>query len=197
MKSNFLTVKINCTPVVKSFLQNNFGNPVSIPEEHVLYKLAQSQLVKTNNRPDVFKDYENSIELNISYRNFKHDGFNINPANTTLFNNAVDNYIKIFCRSNLDSMLLSYDKQVDWKKKCFELLDQVNKKHSDKAALELIKKLKAEMDEHEINIKKAIDIVVCEYLKIDLSVLNYEAVKKDYYRYRLKKFSTQMSSNIN
>jgi hypothetical protein len=196
MRSNFVTVKINCTPVVKNFLENNFGIPVTIPEDHVLYKLACAQLVKKNTRANNHAQYAEAIELGINHWNFIKDGFDITEQNTRLFNTAVDNYIKLFCRSNIDSMLISQTKQEKWKEKVYELLETIKGSGSRENRI-TINKLKAEIEQHEINIKKAIEVVVCNYLKMDMGILNYEAVKKDYYRYRQKNFSAKCPSIIN
>lgn len=195
---DFLTVKINCKPVVKSFLESNFGNPVRIPDEHPLYKLACSQLTKKNIRANDTIEYTDHIELGISEANFRFDGHSIADVNIRIFNTAVDNYIKVLCRSSLDSLLLMHDKQINWKLRCMDLISFINKNKVPGAEVDKkIKELKSEIEANEINIKEAINIVVTTFLKIDSTIYNYEAVKKDYYRYRMKKIKHEASPNIN
>ena len=194
MKKKFLTVAIRCTPLVKAYLENNFGNPVSVPDEHILNKLACSQLFKGNIRSNVYKKYPEIVSFNISEKNFKFDGFNINEANTHNFNNAVSHFIKVLYRSNLDSLLLLYDKQIDWKKKYMDLVDITIKPPKNSQEVTKIKvSLKEALKDHEFTIKKSIEHVVTTCLRLNFDILPYETIKKDYYRYREKKFSTQMS----
>lgn len=198
MQQKFVTLQINCKPIVKCFLENNFGTPVAIPENHVLQKLACAQLFKKNARLNRVENYPTLIDLAISKENFRYDGFNLNTANTQNFNNAVDSFIKIQCRSNLDALLISQDKQIEWKERFFELLNFTKKQDAvPEDVRKQIRRLKNEIEEHEINIKTAIETVVFDFLKLDFDAMAYETVKKDYYRYRLKKFNRQMSPDIN
>ena len=197
MKNNFLTVKIYCKPVVKSYLEKNFGNPVTIPDEHILNKLACAQLFKGNTRPNFFKEYTESIELNICERNFDYDGFNINDMNTRNFNTGVTHFIKVLCETNLDSLLLLHDKQLNWKSSFLDLINMnVKSIKSLPEVTKLKKELEKELGDHQFTIKKAIKHVVCDCLKLDFETLKYDTVKKNYYRYRLKKFHTQKSPDI-
>lgn len=183
----FTTVKISCKPLVKAFLENNFGNPVVIPDDHILNRVATAQLNKDNYRNNQFTPYENCIELAISNNNFRYDGFSINEMNTQRFNSAVDNYIKTFYRSNLDSLLISQEKQTKWKERFLELTQLFkNTSHKSAELQKELKKMHSELEEHEINIKEAIEIVLTR-LKLTFEDLAYETIKKDYYRYRMRK----------
>jgi hypothetical protein len=195
MKTPFLTIPIYCKPVVKLFLENNFGVPVTLPDEHTLYKLACAQLFKDNVRTNQTKEYPCTIDLNICEKNFRFDGFNINEANTRNFNNGVTSYITSLCNSNLDTLLSLNERQIDWKTKYLELLSKnVLSSRSDKEVTKIKKQIQKELGDHEFTIKKAIEYVVCVTLKLNMQAMNYEAVKQAYFRYRRKKFSTQMSS---
>jgi hypothetical protein len=187
MSSNFLTVKVKCKPLVKAYLESNFGNPVTIPDEHIIYKIATSQLFKVNSRPtDSCIDYPDDIYINISEKNFNYDGFNINAVNTRTFNTAVDNYIKNLTRTNLDSLLALQEQQTNWKKKYLDLIQLINKEAANKDLIVRIRDIKKELNGHEFSIKTAISKVIIDTLKLNFEVISYETVKKDYYRYRIK-----------
>lgn len=205
-KQPFTTVKIQCTPLLKMYLENNFGTPVNIPDDHVLKKLATSQLVKQNIRPnggsvkgETLKGYTEVIELAIHANNFLFDGFNITESNTRRFNEAVNNYIKDLYLSNLDSLLIAQEKQTDWKRRFENLMLEV--KNISKPSAKRISELKRELEENELNIKKAIEIVIYDILHVDIDVLATETVRKAYYRYRSNpnalKFYTPTSQSIN
>jgi hypothetical protein len=191
---NFCTVKIRCKPLIKNYLENNFGKPglpVKLPEHHELYKLATAQLTKHNNRAmrkykeNFSKEYPVEIELWIGANTFIKDGHSINEANTRAFNKGVDNHIKNLIHTNLDSILIAEEKKKNWKNKFNDLLSQV-KNILDKQCPEtvtLIRKLKLELQEHELDIQQGIDLVL-ERLNIETEVLTYEAVKRSFYRYR-------------
>jgi hypothetical protein len=198
MSQKFTTVVIQCKPLVRNYLENNFGRPVHIPEQHILKKLACAQLFKQNTRNVRVPEYTESLDLIIGYRNFKFDGYNMNPANIQNFNNAVDNFIKNQYRSNLDALLISQECQTNWKKRFEDLLrfTKQNTAHNDEA-VKKIRQLRNELEEHEISIQKAIETVVYDFLHLDFDVLPFETIKKDYFRYRRKKIGTQMSSHIN
>lgn len=215
MNPSFSSVKIKCNPLVKTFLENNFGSPINIPDRHILQKHACSQLFKSNPRPlggygFTKKEYTEVIDLNISYNNFRYDGYEISDINTRNFNEAVRSYIKDLSRTNLDSLMISAAKQENWKEKFLNLVQTI--KGPGKASSEMaetIRTLKRELDEHEINIKQAIDYVIIKTLKLNYDIISYEMVKKDYYRYRnpeqyekekekkYKKVETQLSSELN
>lgn len=189
MNPSFSSVKIKCNPLVKTFLENNFGSPINIPDRHILKKHACSQLFKHNPRPlggsGFSKDYTEVIDLNLTYNNFRYDGYEINDINTRNFNEAVKSYIKDLSRTNLDSLMISAAKQENWKEKFLNLVQII--KGPGKASSEMaetIRTLKRELDEHEINIKQAIDYVIIKTLKLNYDIISYEQVKKDYYRYR-------------
>lgn len=186
MKTYFTTVDIKCKPLVKLFLENNFGNPVTIPDEHVLNKLTSSQLVKKNSRYNDTGEYTETIKFNLDHNKFRYDGFFITETNIRKFNASVNNYIKVICRSNLDALLISDAKQKNWKMKFLQLLEHISSENINNQIKADIKQFKKELDQHELNIKQCIEIVVTQFLKLDLDVLPYETVKKDYYRYRLK-----------
>ena len=198
MAQKFVTVLIQSKPLVKSFLENNFGKPVSIPENHILQKLDCAQLMKNNTRHRPYKEYKEDEELSILKTKYRFDGFLINEANTQNFNNAVDNYIKNLCRSNLDALLISQEKHTEWRSRFFHLADYVKRlEQCPEDVKKQIRKIKREIEAHEMNIKTAIETVVFDFLKLDPDVLSYDTVMKDYYRYRIKKFSHQMSPDIN
>ena len=201
MKKPFLQVTIKCKPLVKAYLENNFGKEINIPEEHVLGKLFLSLLVKNNSRPDgTCIEYESEATVNICVRSYIYDGVAMNRVNTRAFNAAAENYIRNFTRSNLDSLLMLQEQQREWKDTFRRsLLNRmaVVSAESQKELRTLIRSIEKELAAHELNIKTAIETVIMDTLKLDFTVLNYEAVKKDYYRYRQKKFLTLMSLNQN
>lgn len=175
--------------MVAAFLKNNFGNPVVIPDRNQLHKLASSQLFKHNIRSvggnGFPKEYSEEVELALSFNNFRYDGFQINFMNTRNFNEAVSDHIRNLWRTNIDSLMISQEKQTNWKEKFFELMGTVKggvRSNKETAALE--KQIRKELEAHEINIKQAINFVIEKTLKLDYNVLQYETVKKDYYRYR-------------
>jgi len=188
MSSPFLKITIKCKPIVKAFLENNFGKQVFIPEEHVLNKVLCSQLFKNNTRQDITTiEYPDQVEISITESNFIYDGFNINKVNTRTFNCAVESYIRSLTRTNLDSLLLLQEKQKNWKDSYKSLVRDGIEVTNNKKLAALIRKLEKEVSAHELNIKTAIHTVVTDTLKLDFNTVNYETVKKDYYRYRLKK----------
>lgn len=194
-KSAFTSVQIPCKKVVKAYLENNFGSPVTIPEDHILHKLACSNLDKVNSRParGVVSRYSDFIQLSIRYNQFRYDGFKMD-GNARRFNDAVDSYIKALCRTNLDSLLIAQERQKEWKRRYRELLKIFK---GDLEARKYVRVLKEELEQNEISIKAAIETVIYDVLKLDTDILAYDTVKKDYYRYRTKKVFTLMSPDIN
>lgn len=200
--THFTTLMMKSNALVKTFLENNFGTPALIPDRHIIMKHFAAQLDKNNCRPDDYLKYTEEVEVVLNVRNFIYDGFNISEQNTQNFISAVESYIRDLWRSNIDSLLMMQEKQRDWKKKYLELLHEVT---GDQAVIaQKMKQVKKDLEEHEINIKKAIEHVVFTTLKLNFEVLAYETVKKDYYRYRIgegseaeKKSFTQLSRDIN
>ncbi len=195
-KSTFISVTIPCKKVVKAYLEANFGTPVNIPEDHILHKLACSNLDKKNSRPvsgGIVSKYHEAIELSLRYNQFRYDGFNMD-GNARRFNDAVDSYIKTLCRTNLDSLLIAQDKQREWKKRFNEMLRLFK---GEKEARKYVRTMREELEHNELSIKAAIETVIYDVLKLDTDVLAYDTVKKDYYRYRNKKVFTLMSPDVN
>lgn len=198
MSQKFTTVVMPCKPLVRNYLENNFGRPVSIPEQHFLKKHACALLMKKNGRGNPPPDYTASIQIVLDFNDFRYDGHNIDIKNIVYFNNSVDRYIKELYRSNLDALLISQQMQVNWKKR-FEDLLKFTRQHAnpDKESLKKIRELRAELEDHEISIQKAIETVVYDFLHLDFDVLPFETIKKDYFRYRQKKSIPELSSHIN
>ena len=189
------TVSVKSKTVIKAFLESNFGTPVMIPEDHPLSTLINSQLTKENPRYNRHDDYADIVEIGITKETFRFDGFHINEANTQTFNRTVDKYMKNKLRDSIDALLIAQDEQTNWKEKCFDLLDKAKEFETINAKTSsAIRAMKRELEEHSINIKKAIEMACKLFLKMEVDLLGYEAVKKDYYRYRKKKSLRQMSS---
>jgi hypothetical protein len=189
MNQTFTTVKMPCRPLVHSYLENNFGKPVAlIPENHVLMAHFCAQLKKKNYRtgkPLALAEYKGDIEIGLLEQHFENDGFFLSECNVRNFNNFVERYIKDLWRAKLDGMLYYQDEQQNYKKKFEDLLDRVKGITEVNAqTLGAIKIMKRELAEHTLNIKEAIDHVVYDFLKLDYDVLQYDTVKKDYYRHR-------------
>jgi hypothetical protein len=184
----FMTVKFQGKPLVKCFLERNFGTPVTIPDNHILYKSAIALLTKENPRVNRFDGYSNLIELNILKENYRFDGFSISSSNEQVFNTTVENYIRDIIHTNLDSLLISQEKQKNWKEKFSSLLAKVKDiSKTEKATLAQITEMKRELEEHELNIKESIVYVVEEILGLDIDMIDYDTVRKNYYRYRKRK----------
>lgn len=260
MKKPFTTVSIQCKPIVKEYLQANFGTPVNIPEDHILYNLFCSQLVKKNVRGDKFSDYTQEIEFVINQnqpitsievkctpvvknfiegnfsppvvlkkdeplyqqlrqqflknvpsdqafidkvdfvicaKNFAFDGYSISKMNVRIINNATERYIKDILHTAIDAQLINKDLQENWKEKYLSILPGIYKDKLNRSGMasKKIKELKKELQDFEITIKEAINTAITKFLKISPDNMPYETVKKDYYRYRLKKFNPEMSPN--
>lgn len=196
MNPKFSTVKIKCKPLVKTFLANNFGTPVAIPERHILYRYAYSQLFKHNTKPFTddqgeLKQYTEEIMLSISFNSFRYSGFQINEKNTQFFNDSVNQYMRDLWRTNLDSLMISQEKQTAWKEKFLDLVALAKGIKANSNTAELIRTLKQELSEHEITIKKAIDHVIVDTLNLSPDDLDYETIKRDYHRYRFPELYEQ------
>lgn len=190
----FTTVKIKCRPLVKTFLENNYGKPVILPDNHIIMKYSCAQLDKRNNRENDVAEYSQELELSIGVNNFLRDGFNISDQNTRAFNTGVESYIKDLYRTALNSLLIAEDKHYNWMDKFEELLSIVKEKTplEDRKTRARIRDLKKELKEWNIDLQTAIDIVVNDTLKVNYDVLPFDTIKKDFYRYRtstLKKAS--------
>lgn len=204
-KTHFTTVKIKCKPVVKAYLENNFGTSpstpspstgseagssvtgakvVTIPENHFLMKHALAQLSKTNSRCDYFRDFTEEIELTIGSKQFEKDGFCINQANTTNFNNSVIDYMKSLARTSIDTALVGREKYNNWRERLFKLVAILQGKGG--LTVREARELRREADEHKVELQDAIYYAIEHVLKVDIDVLSYENVKKDYYRYHTK-----------
>lgn len=188
---SFMTMKIESKNLVKTFLENNFGNPVKIPEDHLLYDLLVTNLRKLNPRKNRTVDYGDFVTIAISKENYRFDGYEMNKANTQRFNRIVDKFIRQLAHTHLDAALKAQLKQVNWKQKCMEMLARtksIQKPDRDIAAT--ARMLRREIEEHELNIKQEIDYVIIYVLKLNHDVLSYETLKKGYYRYRKAKAPT-------
>ncbi len=187
------TTKIKCKPHVKAYLEVNFGVPVMIPEDHPLSTLVNSQLTKENPRFNKTIVYEEFTEIGITKETFRFDGHTINENSTQNFNTAVEKFMKLILRTNIDSLLIAQTSQADWEEKCNDLLDRMRSAGTSVISVTEINDLKKDLQNYRLSIKKAIEIACKNHLKIDMEVIGYETVKKDYYRYRQRKFLRQTS----
>lgn len=197
MKQNFLIVKINCKPLVKTYLERNYGDPVTIPSDTLLYKFACAQLFKENTRLNRHKDYSQHTNFTICRETFRYDGYDINDMNTKTFNTGVLSYIRDSWRNSLDGHLSALNRHIDWKRKYFELVDFGLKiPNGPQDLAKELRRLRREVEAFEMDIKSAIETVVFDTLGLDFDCLPYETVKKDWYRYRLKKAEKMLSANV-
>lgn len=185
----FLTIQINCNPMVKMFLENNFGNPAKFESKHILNKLTTNLLCRNNTRFNNVKSYPETCELQIIPSVFIRDGYFISDAGVRDFNMGVENFIKQSLRNHVDTLLISKLENQNWKKKYIELVDYLQKEDVARPddIKKQIKELRANLEQHEIDIKEALIFTTTTFLKLDLNVLPYETSKKDYYRYRINK----------
>lgn len=194
----FIVIDINCNPIVKAYLENNFGNPVDLPVKHVLYKLTTALLVKNNTRTNNVAEYSSTVKICVLKKVFAHDGFNISDVGVRNFTTGVENFIKQALRHHVDTMMMMENNTRYRLSQYKDLLQELEAEtiHRTSDVKQRIKSLRHDIECHEVDIKKAINTTISDFLKLDQTVLPYETAKKDYYRYRLKKFSTQMSPNI-
>lgn len=187
------TTKIKSKPHVKAFLETNFGIPVMIPEDHPLSTLVRSQLTKENPRFNKTIVYDDFVELGITKETFRFDGYTINENSTQNFNTAVEKFMKLILRTNIDSLLIAQAAQDNWEEKCNDILQLMKTAGASVISVTEITALKKDLQKYRLNIKNAIEIACKTHLKIDIEVIGYETVKKDYYRYRQRKVLRQTS----
>lgn len=195
----FTTVKIKTKPHIKHYLELHFGNPCKFPSGHFINEhlnILLSRPLKDDN--DQCVEESATIIVSLNEITFKRYGFGLTKTNRKNFNLVIDNFIKSQIRAIADNILLNNSINEDWKKKYEELkkenkqLVALSKESFTTETLKNFKKFECKINkrlkEHRQNrIKEKSALMQAAYicLGFDETILSFDAIKKDYYRYKL------------
>lgn len=198
MQKVFTTVKIKTKPHIKHYLEYNFGNPCKFPSGHFLSKylniLLGRPIKHENHKCECEKE---TVTICLTEESFKRYGYGLTLTNRRDFNLVIDNFIKSQIRAITDNILLNNSINEDWMKK-YDHLKKENKQllllSKDSLNAETLKnfkkfepKINKRIKEHHQNrIKEKSALMQAAYncLGFDESIMSFDAIQKDYYRYK-------------
>lgn len=201
-KQSFSSVKIPTKPHIKHYLEHHFGSPCLIPSGHFINEHL-NLLLSTPKKYDNCKTVpaEESVIICINEKTGRRYGYGLTQTNRRNFNLVIDNFIKMQIRLIAENILNNNHRNEDWRIRYMELksehenLLKLAGKPLNKETLKEYKKLNIQINkrlkEHRQNriLEKRALIEAAEGLGFNTNMISMEALKQDFYRYRMSQIA--------
>ena len=198
MKKSFITVDLNTKPHIAHFLKVNYGSPCTIPAGNFISKYLNSLLEKSDTNDERnYKFNATPIKIKITKTILFRNGHKLTATAEHNFTVAVNNYIKTQIRTIAESIFNTQCVNDDWMNKYIELqkehkqlLKILSSRMSASTTIKnktfeaSLNKRITEFNSKKILMQDALKIAAYQRLGFNETVLPFETIKKDYYRYK-------------